>query len=413
MNLKRYDEILGTADWLIERDMPVAIVLTEQLEPSGGADAIIFPPTYARRKGDHPYAITTIRTDVPAQEAAKTGVEANICDLDTFGAQANRMEPAFKRAPLSSLVPQLFINAKAKSGADGVRVSLLDAAHRIADGAVRFAAEFGDEAAKAITALAKDINADVLARLAPTSLVFGFWDSRASQYKFPRILSSTIRASNVAALKRSAQFNPTFDPATIGLVIEEEASETVADADEKDPLSKEGLRAAPAVDTHGGVRVYGYIVRRTEINLVALRALAVATNHQVNEEESIKLRRYLLSLALVAGRFQFAHNLRQGCLLVSKDGTEALVQTVFPSGKRSPFAWEFADSYEFAKAAASAFGVLSESPLARNFNFQPSRVAEVIKGKAVEKSARKGKKTKATGSDSIAAKEDEKPTPTP
>ena len=120
MNLKQHDDNLRTADWLAERDMPVAIVLTEELEPSGGPDSIVFPPTFAFRKeaykqrGNHPYAFTTIRDDMPAEEAAKNGVEANICDLDTFGSQANRMEPAFKRAPLSSLVPQFFVKAKAQ-----------------------------------------------------------------------------------------------------------------------------------------------------------------------------------------------------------------------------------------------------------------------------------------------------------
>ena len=74
-------------------------------------------------------------------------------------------------------------------------------------------------------------------------------------YKFGRILSSTIRATNVVRVKRSAQFNPAFDPSQIGFADElpEEAdesqsSEESADraADSKDPLSRLGLRAAPA-----------------------------------------------------------------------------------------------------------------------------------------------------------------------
>ena len=74
--MKQHTELLSTTDWLTERDAPVAIVLTETLEPSGGPDSIIFPPTYARQRGDHPYAITTIRTDIPAQEAARNNVSA-------------------------------------------------------------------------------------------------------------------------------------------------------------------------------------------------------------------------------------------------------------------------------------------------------------------------------------------------
>ena len=392
MNLHDHDRFLRTADWLAERDLPVALTLTEMLEPASGPEAIIYPPTYARRGGDHPYAITTIRTDLPAEEAAKQDVEANTCDLDSVGAQANRMEPAFKRAPLSSLVPQVVVKAGELSA------SLLDAGHRVADGAIRFAAEFGDEAAAAIAALARQGNADTLARLAPTSLVFGFWDSRhpTFQYKHPRLLASTIRATNVAVLKRSAQFNPALDPAELArqgdlgvsatdLTGDGAEPEKKAEADKKNPLSQQGLLAAPAVDTHGGVRVFGRIVRRTEINLVALRALAVTGAGAVNEPASLALRRYLFGLALVAARAQAAYNLRQGCLLVRATGTEPEARLVLPDGQREPFAWGFREATTFAEAAAREFGGFSERPAVREFAFQHARVAEAIKGKKAAK----------------------------
>jgi CRISPR-associated protein Csb1 len=396
MKLAQHDSFLHTADWLAERNLPVALTLIETLEPSGGPEAVIFPPTYARRSGEHPYAITNIRADLPAQEAAKQGLEANVCDLDSVGAQANRMEPAFKRAPLSSLVPQVFIRA------GDMRVSLLDAGHRIADGAVRFSG-FKDEITPAILALKDQTNADQLARIAPTSLLFGFWDSRDSQYKYPRVLSSTIRAANVAVLKRSAQFNPVFDPAELAklgklgvsaaeLTADEAAEpEKKADANAKNPLSQQGLLAAPAVDTHGGVRVYGRIVRRTEINLVALRALAVAAGGAVDEEASLKLRRYLLGLALVAARAQAAYNLRQGCLLVGADNTPPVAQLVFPSGKREEFPWDFQAAFDFATAAAKDFGAFSETPAVREFDFQHAKVAEAIEGKEKAKAGKKAK----------------------
>jgi CRISPR-associated protein Csb1 len=368
--MKQHTELLSTTDWLTERDAPVAIVLTETLEPSGGPDSIIFPPTYARQKGDHPYAITTIRTDIPAEEAARNNVSANICDLDSVGSQANRMEAAFLQPPLSSLVPQIFVKA------NGDSVSLLNMGHRIVDGAVRFAHQIGEEAALAIAKLARDDNAATLAKLAPTSLVFGCWDSRATLFRVPRVLSSTIRATNVAILKRSAQYSPAFDPTKLGLTESTEV-EIDPDAAKKDPLSQEGLRAVPAVDTHGGVRVFGSIVRRTEINLVSLRALGAP-----NEEESLRLRRYLFGLALVAGRYQSAYNLRQGCLLTLKEGVTPKAEIIHPSGRRKDFKWDFSDAWQFAQLAASEFDV---DATAREFEFRKEAALLAANAKAAKK----------------------------
>ena len=80
MNTKQYDSYIAVADWLQQRDQPVSITLTEILEPSGGPGTVIFPPTYARRGGDHPYAISVFRSDLAAEAAAAQGLEANICD---------------------------------------------------------------------------------------------------------------------------------------------------------------------------------------------------------------------------------------------------------------------------------------------------------------------------------------------
>ena len=60
----------------------------------------------------------------------------------------------------------------------------------------------------------------LLAKLAPTSLVFGAWDSRDTQAKLPRLIASTIRAYNVRKLRRSAQFVPAVDYVSEGLLEE-------------------------------------------------------------------------------------------------------------------------------------------------------------------------------------------------
>jgi len=377
--IKQYDALIETVDWLAQRDKPVAITLAEILEPSGGPSAIIFPPTYARRGGDHPYVIDVLRTDL-SPEAAGEKAEVNICQLDSVGSQANRMEPCFAKGPFNNLVPQIVISA------NGEKVNLLEVGHRIADGAVRFS-DLADAARQAIDALRESGNAQKIARLAPTSLVFGFWDSRDSMYRSARILSSTIRATNVVNLKRSAQFNPAFDPATIGLTGETEGEAALAQ-EEKDPLSQEGLRAAPAVDTHGGVRVYGRIVRQTEINLVNLRALAVPSQEGIDQAETLKLRRYVLGLCLLAGRAQPNYNLRQGCLLVLKAGTQPVAEAVYPSGERRPFTWDLKAALEFAKSAAGEFCVGPSGEHA----FDKSKVEARLKEKGQEKTEKKARR---------------------
>ena len=61
-------------------------------------------------------------------------------------------------------------------------------------------------------------NALKMAKIAPTSLVFGVWDSRDTQAKLPRLVASTIRAFDVQTLTRSAQFNPATDYIGVGLL---------------------------------------------------------------------------------------------------------------------------------------------------------------------------------------------------
>jgi CRISPR-associated protein Csb1 len=357
INIEQYDNYIESVDWLTEADLPVAITLEESLEPVDGPTAVIFPPTFAVGKtATHPYQIDVLDKNLTAQEAAKASLEANNCLIDSVGSQANRMETKFRENPLAALVPQVTVKLN-----DEVKANLLDIGHRIADGAVRFSG-LREEVTAAIKALRDRADAGPLTKLAPTSLIFGFWDSRpdTTMYKFGRMLSSTIRATNVEIVKRSAQYNPTFDPTLLGLAGEVSEGETETQdisgkaADGKDPLSKLGLRAAPAVNTHGGVRVYGQIVRRTQINLVRLRALAVTKGGEIDKTETLKLRRYLLSLALVAARAQTNYYLREGCLLRCK---EAQAYLVFTATDNHPMKLDVRDAFAYAEKAAITFGV--------------------------------------------------------
>lgn len=403
VTIEMYDKCISGVDWLQETSLPVAITLTEVLQPSEGKAAIIFPPTFAAdKKAPHPYQIDVLRPDIPAQ-AAKLNEEVNNCLIDSIGSQANRMEPWFRRPPLSKLVPQIEVKLKTKVDDKEtiVKVNLLDVGHRIADGAVRFSG-LRDKVTVAIKAMMNEANAAKLVELAPTSLIFGFWDSRpdTTMFKHGRLLRSEIRATNVAIVKRSAQFNPAFDPALIGLADEvPEATEESPGRDEdsgrlgdgKDPLSKLGLRAAPAVNTHGGIRVYGEIVRRTQISLVGLRALAVTKKTKANggleiaTEETLALRRYILGLSLVAARCQPNYALREGCLLVRAGEPEA--RLVYNNQAPETFDWSLQQVFAYAQKAAEQFSGKSQC-----FDFDKKRAKdEVEKLKKEKGKSRKSK----------------------
>lgn len=342
--LEMHDELIRTTDWLTENEMPVALVLTETLEPALGTDAEIFPPTYARDASmKYPYNIDELRSDISAP-AAEDGEIVNTCLIDSIGSQANRMETCFTKSPLNRIVPQITVIAKNQSA------NLLDIGHRIADAAIRFS-ELEVEAHNAIVKLEKERNAQDLAKLAPTSLIFGFWDSRETFFKFGRILSSVVRATNVSYITRSAQYDAVLDAKQMF----EEKEYAELGKGTNNALSALGLQDAPAAATHGGVRVFGKITRRTQINLVGLRALAITDEDgEINESETMKLRRYLLGLALVAARCQTNYNFREGCLLtrVAEESS-----AVYSDGNRPAFDWNLSNAFDFANAAASDFGV--------------------------------------------------------
>ncbi len=111
--------------------------------------------------------------------------------------------------------------------------------------------ELRDEAKKAFELLLDAGDASAIAKLAPTSLVFGVWDSRDTQAKLPRIVQSVIRAWDVSELKRSAQYNPPIDYSALEVFSEDEKAKQ--EGDPKSPLAKRGFVHVPASGAPGGV----------------------------------------------------------------------------------------------------------------------------------------------------------------
>ena len=261
----------------------VALTFKRKLESIDGPGVPIFPPTYpAPKDGPH-------RFDTPyTVNETKDGVL--VCDLDSVQSQANRMEAAFT-GELAGVVPQHAVQA------GNHRVELTKLPHRIVDASIR-ATDLADDIREWM--LDFDSGDPVpLAKAAPTSLVYGAWDSRDTQMRIPRVVRSEIRAHDVSVFTRSAQYSGAFKQESLGL-----------DDTEWKKGADVGFAPTPSVDAHGGILAHGEIVHSASILLNAVR------KHRTGDGSDV-LPNYLLSLALggllVGGG---DYDLRSGCSLV-------------------------------------------------------------------------------------------------
>lgn len=254
--------------------------------------------------------------------------------IDSVGSQANRLEPAFKSDSghaLAGFVPQIdIILRKEPCGecdackdaknpqADKCespwkeKRSLFELAHRAADAVVQSSPSLLPTIQEAFEELRRSGNAMPLATIAPTSLVFGCWDSRGgSGEKRPRLVRSIIRAWDVDELHSSAQFN------SVWKALDESQREALKKALPKGKkLSEKGFNDAPARGL-GGVVVHGAIERHVTINLVALRGIVGS-----NKNETENVRKYLLALSLLTATTDIDMFLREGCNLRIADAQD-------------------------------------------------------------------------------------------
>lgn len=373
------DSILKQFDHYLADDGPAALVIREQLVPVEGADAVFFPATYAE-----------IGYNIDGEDRFKNPDAQNIALVDSIGSQINRIEPLFAEGEFAALVPQIKIKAGDKI------VNLLDAGHRAGDAVAR-CSELKDTLQAAFKSLLKG-DALPLAKIAPTSLVFGVWDSRDTQAKLPRLISSTIRAYNVRKLTRSATYAAPVDYVANDVFTEEERQK--AEGDSKNPLSKRGFVNALANSSHGGVIADGGIRRDATLALAALKLLkAESENEKEHEDATLKLRRYILGLALVAlTSDRTIGYLRQGTILVRDADKPAQIEAVAFDGKRTPVAISAKDASNYAKAAADKFRVGED----QDVDFEPEKAKRDLKGEGVKPTKKNSKKvTKAAAAEPV------------
>ena len=287
-------EIIG------EEDL-VALTYHQALEPVEGRTAVVHPPTYPGPQVNRGRAER--RSEYVINDR---GDGKRMCELDTVQSQANRMEASY-RGSLAELIPRHAVEAGDR------RVDLTALGLRLADASIRATALAG-----AIRAAFESFAAGdpaPLAQLAPTSLVYGAWDSRDTWVKVRRAIASRIEAHDVVECTRSAQYTGSFRREELGLT-----------AAEWKKGAKAGFAPSPATGRLGGIRVRGEIVQSATIVLGVLRGYGTGAAGEV-------LAGYLLGLALgglLAGGRRY--NLRSGCELVPAG--PATWQTVSVEGER-------------------------------------------------------------------------------
>jgi CRISPR-associated protein Csb1 len=295
----------------------IAILTVKQKLQLAFPDDPIKPPTFAASDGG-------------AQYVTYENKGRRDAIIDTHQSQANRIEPIFSG---TGLIPDSTVKVGDQT------VSLTALGHRVADAALRFSDAGGVITAALDAYLAG--NEEPLAKLAPTSLLFGAWDSRGNpNAKVARTVRAEIRATDVS------------EP--ISVRGQYRASVERPEGTDKE-LSAEGLLDCPTSGL-GGVIVNGEIVRTVQLNVRAIRKL--------HGEE---LQNYVLGLGLVALLAPADLDLREGCNLVVES---TAVEAVNEDGTRASFEMTYPEALEFAKQAAKVFGVGAN----RQFTYSADKV---------------------------------------
>ena len=333
--------------------LPAVIRVVESLEPAGGMMFPVFPASYAGDGQNAPpvYDLNGVEYGpdmevIQVKDRVRTRrdiVKARQCTMDSPQSQANRTELAFlEDEKLVSLVPQAYVTIPRAEGKKASE-SVLSIPHRVADFRVRLSDKQGEVEA-AISAFA-DGDSLKLLRLMPTSIVFGFWDSRGkgTQPKHARILMSRIDAFDVIPCTKHALYSGPYskdefarvvlasvelaaavqeDPREPGKETEEPKSATAKQAFKK--MAARGYTAAPSAGL-GGVLVQGTIERLALISVTDIALLRCPDKDGKTQVELTNAaRRYVFTLAALAERHPRetgSHRLRSGCeLLTKKDG---------------------------------------------------------------------------------------------
>ncbi len=314
-----------------------------EYEPAGGHGDKVFPPTYEGGK----YATEDRRID---------GELVPCVLIDSVQSQANRMEQALHEAWERERIslPVISVDFAESDLPKPLRITSLDAPHRIADALLRDSLLDGKVFRKSEPGRKLDHvstrQATALFELCPTALVFGMWDSTGPRgglgAKFARaVVSEIIGLGFEPGVKTSSRIDPAEIRLSAGPLFRSKSDEITwtleekeASRDKKGPL-KLGKDGKPSEANHSNVTPSitkgGGTIRKalqtTVISLTSLRRLRfpLPGENTSKPEKDATAHVALAALGLCAAVL----NQEQGCDLRSRC-------QLHPA---NPFVWQLLD----------------------------------------------------------------------
>ena len=377
------DDLLGTEArrWGNARKLPAALRVVEIMEPAGGLEIPVYPASYPNSGGDPIYDLNGKQMDSKGEVIGYLHAV-----IDSYQSQANRMEPAFLAKELRGLVPQITVKVPRKKDANTAQtedeINVLEVAHRVADFRVRLS-DAGEQVKKAIKSFDGG-DALPLLRLMPTSVLFGFWDSRDLGTKHARILLSRIDAFNVVPCQKHSIYS--------GMYSQEEARNLLPDAEatkaDNEILSGRGYTNAPGSGL-GGVLVGGGITRTSVLSFTDIARIHCMDGPSVDVVKTNAARRYIFALGILAEAFQreiASYNLRSGCELVSTGDASYELR-----GGKATFAL-----IELCKDQVALVEIANEAMAILEINASEQSFAMTVESLTAEFAEAKGKKADKT-----------------
>jgi CRISPR-associated protein Csb1 len=290
-----------------------AIRIRADYAPLGGPGVKVFPPTYMG-----PAYHREERWD-------EHGERREICVLDSYQSQANRIEQALKAEAERLGLPQLILETEAAGRT--VRISNFDAPHRSRDAyfldSELDGVRFDDSALGKSSALVEADSATVALEHFPLDLVLGVWDSHRGKRiatKFPRSYTSEIVAWDpISGTRAATKGDPLNLPgdSRVPQAAWRSAATSKGSKRGEVKLSELGHGMVPSepVEGKGGVSVKR-ICRDAVLSFPSLARFDFPTERG---DATAAGRVVLAALALAGDRLAFARaglTLRSGCELV-------------------------------------------------------------------------------------------------
>jgi len=242
-----------------------AIRARTRLEPAGGPDDKVFPPTYLKSQ--------RVETKYAFEDRQIGGKTIRTVLLDSVQSQANRMEEAllqgWGRGELKFPVVQLDFSTQQGLEDMGV-LTALEAPHRIADALLRDSVlgvtQFRDTEIGRAFVDSTFRDATGVYKYCPTALVFGVWDSTGPKgglgAKFQRcVVSEIIGVDAQAGVKTASRLDPTGIEKNAGEVFKHKDTaqawtldkEEAAVSNKKPVLYGKENKGTPSAINHGNI----------------------------------------------------------------------------------------------------------------------------------------------------------------